>query len=237
MNTSPKILLNALLAIAIFSCEKDDTKKGMDELPDDVFKMNQCAELYTNIYNKLQEGKNEQERNRILFMDQSQQRLVLTQEADVYVSFVAERSEYSNTLGWYTYQDGGELSLGENANNQIVFPHFSSAVLTPGDGRRIGRFPAGTVVGFFLVVGGWDAEMESINFDNPTFYCDLALNARQTKQNILFIEEQCGDVVVAFEDKLLWASDLDYNDAVIRVTDNDQNFPATSFSLEMVPSL
>ena len=104
----------------------------------------------------------------------------VTQDAQVFVTFVDEGAGYQNSLGYFSYADGaldglskadvdadldGVVSLREaeavGLNIGWVFPDATRAAnrLSPGDTVTLGdgvTFSAGTNIGFFLVQNGWD---------------------------------------------------------------------------------
>jgi hypothetical protein len=94
-------------------------------------------------------------------------------------------------------------------------------------------FPAGTVIGFFLIVGGW--ENGTINYDKLTLYTNYSLNPSAQQQHILFKQKDCGDVVLAIEDRVLGeGSDGDFNDIIFTVTDNRKDLEISNMDLRAV---
>ena len=89
--------------------------------------------------------------------------------------------------------------------------------------RQLGaaKLKAGTVIGFFLIVGGY--HNEGVYFKKPTFYTDTNWNANGEKQHVLYRENECGSIVVGFEDKASSTADKDYNDIIFMVSDNTTN--------------
>ena len=104
----------------------------------------------------------------------------VTEDAQVFVTFVDEGAGYQNALGYFSYTEGaldglskadvdadrdGIVSLreAEAAGVSIgwVFPDATRAAgrLAPGDTVALGdgvAFSSGTNIGFFLVQNGWD---------------------------------------------------------------------------------
>ena len=104
----------------------------------------------------------------------------VTQDAQVFVTFVDEGAGYQNALGYFSYADGaldglskadvdtdldGVVSLREAEAVGLsigwVFPDATRAAgrLAPGDTVTLGdgvTFGSGTNIGFFLVQNGWD---------------------------------------------------------------------------------
>ncbi|MFP2896131.1 DUF4114 domain-containing protein [Corallococcus sp. 4LFB] len=108
--------------------------------------------------------------------------VLLTATADVWVTFVSEGATFRNTLGFFTYPDGSPPATVEEVQKHVVFPNASAwgagGELYTGDRVLLGRFPAGTRVGFFLVADGWDGAQ--VDLDKLTYYSVDALNPETT---------------------------------------------------------
>lgn len=232
----PSVVLSALLLIAFFSCEeKEKIVEVVDEVPKDVFHVELCETLNTTVMSMLSESSNNKEKYPQLFSDNVQGQIVLTKQSDVYVSYVTESASVPSTLGFYSYTGGGPSSPND-VDRKVAFPHVSSAVLQPGDSRRLGNFPAGTVIGFFLVVGGYHEN--TVNWSKPTYWTNYSWNEGSNRQHVLFSEQKCSNIVMAFEDKnIATGSDKDFNDIVFIISDNNTSTASTSFDLQAVPAM
>ena len=231
----PSVVLSALLLIAFSACEeKEKIVEVVDEVPKDVFRVELCETLNSTVMAMLSESSNNKEKYPALFADNAQGHIVLKAESDVYISYVTESASVPSTLGFYTYTGGGPSSTDE-VEREVAFPHVSSAVLTPGDSRRLGKFPAGTVIGFFLVVGGYHDN--TVNWNKPTYWTRPDWNDGGFRQHVLFSEQNCNNIVMAFEDKNIQkGADNDFNDIVFVISDNDSNQASTAFDLNAVPA-
>ena len=102
------------------------------------------------------------------------------------------------------------------------------------------KFPAGTVISFYLVAMGWqNGKTVPGRYTN---YSDPGLNINNHQQHLLFLEQTCSDIVMTFEDidqdDHLSYQDNDFNDVVFTISDNkDPNKLAVSFDLKKVPKL
>ena len=206
-------------------------------VPPELFNIELCPTLISNVTALFPESRNNQERHTQLFADGTQQRIVLTKDADVYVSFVTEAATIGNVLGYYIYNSSSVPSSSEGIDKQLIFPNVDNAYLSPGDSRKLGnsQLKAGTVIGFFLIVGGY--HNEGVYFKKPTFYTDPAWNAGGARQHVLYEEEECGAIVVGFEDKSTATADKDFNDIIFSVSDNIDKVKTTSFDVEHVVTL
>ncbi|MGC1240895.1 MAG: DUF4114 domain-containing protein [Chryseosolibacter sp.] len=225
------------LLLLSFACKDDEVYKEVTPVPEDIFHIDLCPTLLSNAVALFPESKNNQEKYTELFSDASQQRIVLTKDTDVYVSFVTEAASIGNVLGYYVYNQSTVPGSSEEIDKQLIFPNVDQAYLNPGDTRRLGntQLKAGTVIGFFLIVGGY--RNDGVYFKRPTFYTDRAWNADQAKQHVLYRENECGAIVVGFEDKNSTTADKDYNDIIFTVSDNQNNVENTSFDIQKVVSL
>lgn len=232
-----RILCIGLLLLS-FACKDDEVFKEVTPVPDDIFNIELCPTLLSNVTSLFPESKNNQEKYAELFSDGgSQQRIVLTKDTDVYVSFVTEAATIGNVLGYYIYNQSSEPGSSEAIDKQLIFPNIDNAYLAPGDSRRLGntKLKAGTVIGFFLIVGGY--RNDGVYFKRPTFYTNQEWNTDRAKQHVLFRENECGAIVVGFEDKISTTADKDFNDIIFTVSDNMDKLENTSFDIQNVVSL
>lgn len=132
--------------------------------------------------------------------------LTLSEEANVFVSFVDEGAGYRNSLGYYTFGDlafdgltksavdtdqSGVVELGELAaldgvTMDWVFPNASKAgaggLLSAGDTLTLNggsTFSAGTNIGFFLTQNTWNGReitIDETGDETQVFYSNDFLN-------------------------------------------------------------
>lgn len=231
----PRILCIVLL-LASFACEDEDVFTEVTPVPEDIFHVDLCPTLLPNVMSLFPESKNNEVKYEQLFADGTQQRIVLTKDTDVYVSFVNEAATIGNVLGYYVYNSNAVPGSSEDIDKQLIFPNIDNTYLTSGDTRKLGttQLKAGTVIGFFLIVGGY--RNDGVYFKKPTFYTDQAWNQDGAKQHVLFQESECGAIVVGMEDKLV-TGDKDFNDIIFMVSDNTNNTANTSFEMQNVVTL
>jgi hypothetical protein len=232
----PDKYLWILLSTMILGCVPDSDE--VKERPDNIIATKPCSTLYRSIMDMFPEYKNNQDKQPILFSDDSQKQVVLTKESDVYLTFISEGAGYSNTFGYYTYDVGNPPQSKDDIKMEIIFPNVSDRILNQGDRLRLGdaSFKAGTVIGFFLIFQGWDHG--SINYDRTTIYTDHNLNPSGHQQHIFFKQKDCGDYVLAFEDQPLDDnSDFDFNDMIFTVSDNTDEHETVSFDTTNLPNL
>jgi hypothetical protein len=218
----------ALLVFVMFGCKhKEKVIQVVDEKPKDIFHMQLCETLNSTVMGLFVESHNNQEKYPELFSQNTQEKIVITKETDVFITYVTEGAAIPSTLGWYMYS-GDAPGSSSDISKQIVFPNVSNAILTPGDTRLIGHFTPGTVIGFYLIVGGYSNS--TVNYSKPTFYTNFMWNPGQQRQHVLFRETKCNNILMGFEDKAVTAdSDHDYNDIIFMISDNNNGQASSSF--------
>lgn len=220
---------------------------GIDEgLPPVIIETKVCATLYDSIILKLPENKNNKDANPILFAPATTKLLKLKKESEVFITFVSEGAGWRNTLGYYTYNENNEPASVSDLNKNVIFPNVSQVdeggSLKRGDMVQLGngKFPAGTVIGFYLVAQGWQ---NGLTVDGRyTHYTDSHLNNNGNQQHMLFMEHKCKDIVLTFEDidqsEKLTYSDNDFNDVIFTISDSkDPSVATVSFDTTGIPVL
>lgn len=182
-----------------------------------------------------------------LFEPGYQKRIILTSATEVYVTFVSAVASWTNSLGYYTYPVADSPSI---ANKKILFPNMitvkQGGTLKTGDVVQVGSgtFPAGTVIGFYLVAQGWNENENKLVPGLYTHYTDSIFNIYPSnptydyhQQSVLFIEQATNQLVVAFDDELVpWD---DYSNCIFTVMDssNPSMNPTASFNIATIPVL
>ncbi|MEN1784058.1 MAG: LruC domain-containing protein [Bacteroidota bacterium] len=156
------------------------------------------------------------------FLADKETNLVVTKEADVWVTFVSEGAGYRNVLGYYTYPLGQEPNTVDDiAEHRVIFPNvsmrYSGGGLIPGDRVYLGRFPANTVISWFLVANGWTGS--TVNSNSTVYYSNPDFNPESTAatrtHTVLLFDEARELTLLGFEDlRRDQATDDDFNDAV-----------------------
>jgi choice-of-anchor A domain-containing protein/uncharacterized repeat protein (TIGR01451 family) len=160
----------------------------------------------------------------------TQTNVLLTEECDVWVTFIDEGAGYKNVLGFYTYQAGNSpTSISDIQESMtIIFPNASKTGsgggLVPGHKVKIGRFSANTVIGWFIVSNGFSSGTitngNGILFSNQNLNPQTNVNLKQ--QNVLLQDPVTGKLVLGFEDirRDYGGCDHDFNDVLFNVTAN-----------------
>ncbi len=236
--------LIVFLVTILSACHKDEIKdrgkEEHEETPELIAPSKPCSTLYMSIMDMFFEHKNNQTEYPQLFTAEAQKNIVLTHDSKVFITFISEGAGFENSLGYYTYneKDGAPSNSGSLKLN-VLFPNVSEPILKEGDMLQLGteEFKAGTVIGFFLVIRGW--EYPYVNFKKTINFTDPSYNLNGLQQHILFKEGKCADIVMAFEDKPLLGgvsgtgspSDYDFNDVIFTISDNNKQLETVNFNL------
>lgn len=224
---------------------------SIDEgVPDDIIPTKPCPTLLGSLAGLFPNSKDNVLAHSELFDPNNERNVVLTKEADVFITFVDEEAAYKNSLGYYTYSlDNPPTSSAdfEKIEKHILYPNISEVgsggALAQGDMVKIGRFPTGTVVGFYLITRGW--RNGKVTKGEYIHYTNYEFNLGSKQQHTLFEEGQCNELVMTFEDLSLnppasypIVSDKDFNDLIFVITDNNDPKHATAstaFDLTKLP--
>lgn len=227
-----RLLISLGLIVLINGCRHN---LPIDQVPDDVIESVPCPTLYSRILELFPEHITVQHEQ--LFSAGVQKQIVMTKESELYVTYLSEGAGYRNTFGWYTYDKNSPPTSAADIKLNVLFPDVSRFVLEPGYRLKIGdgTFKTGSVVGFFLIVDGWQEGF--IEYDRPKVYTDFKFNPDGKQQHILFQEKTCGDIVLAFEDlPINGSTDGDFNDILFTVSDNNSEKVNTSFETTNIVS-
>jgi hypothetical protein len=216
---------------------------SIDEgLPEDIEPSDPCESLMANISEMFPERMDVRNVHDDLFSDTACLNIHVTEETPVYVSFIDEGAGWRNSFGYYTYPADNPPQSIEDLEMQIVFPNVSKVGegggLDFGDRVQLGEgsFPAGTVIGFYIVAQGWK---NGLTVDGVyTHFTDKDFNIDQAQQSTLFVSSDCDDIVLTFEDIKVSSSscDHDFNDILITIKDSrDMGMPNTKLDVSSLP--
>lgn len=163
-------------------------------------------------------------------VDGTEANMVLTDSCDLWVTFIHEGAGYRNVLGYYTYATGSDpTAVSDLQNMTIVFPNVSKSGsgggLTSGDKVHLGKFSAGTTVGWFIIANGYNYSQQQVTGSNY-FYSNANLNpettASEQKHMVLLQDDVQNLLIMGFEDinRQRPNCDQDFNDAIFYATAN-----------------
>lgn len=152
--------------------------------------------------------------------------IALVEDAEVWVTFVAEGAGYKNVLGYYTYQlDQPLTGTPQEEDITIIFPNVSAVnsggSLETGHRVKIGDFKSGTGIGWVLLANGWKGYVTSGHwqlFSDPDFNPEAEEPLRY--HNVLLNDPDNERIILGFEDirRDYTSCDNDFNDALFYIT-------------------
>ncbi len=154
---------------------------------------------------------------------------VINDDADVWITFVHEGAGYRNVLGYFTFDSQNPPnSINEVDNLTIIFPNVSYAGsgggLYMGDKVYLGRFDAGTSIGWFLMPNAWNRRSGDINLVSGIKYSINDFNdftSDTYNQHVILLEDEERELLLlSFEDISRPGGDNDFNDAIFYITAN-----------------
>jgi len=195
-----------------------------------------CSSLLPNIYaNVLPERQNAMTVHPEYFSNPIKN-LVVTDETELYLTFIDEGAGFKNVLGYYTYEEGNKPSLEEQLDKVVIFPNASAqgsgGELVRGNTMRLlGTFEPGTVISFFVIANGWrNGQITDGLYSQHT---DIDYNMSGRQQSLIFYDATCNSTVIAFEDITVPNGDNDFNDAIFEITASNPNALNTSSFIQI----
>ena len=157
--------------------------------------------------------------------------LVITETADVWITFVSEGAGYLNSLGYYTYPTNSPpKSAADITAVNYIFPNASlpgsGGNLKSGSKVKLGRFNNGTSIGFVLLANAWNGGTQKVNSDAAKFYSTTACNPETDpnlkKHTVLLYSATQNLFLIGIDDqnRQNGGSDNDFNDVVFYATSN-----------------
>lgn len=192
----------------------------------------------SDFFNRINNALPEARVNEAFLTDDAGANIHLTEEAEVFITFIHEGAGYKNSFGYFTFDRNNPPTTPEEVQETIVFPNLSFPHLTNGHRLSIGTFPAGTTIGFFIAANGFWYDTGVKPFAVPYYYSLKDLNPDPTDElrqhNVLLFDDEVEEVIIGFEDLPRSWGDNDFNDAIFSVRAS----PATaieSTNLTVIP--
>jgi hypothetical protein len=234
-----KSILYLFVSLLLLTSCNNEEFEIVEEVPVEIIPTKPCPTLYSRIMELFPQNTDCTKNSPVLFRDTIQTKITITRETEVFITFISEGAYYQNSFGWYEYDQSTPPLNSTSLNKRILFPNVSQPQLSTGDKMQLGtqKFAPGTVIGFFLIIEGWDGPTGTVNYNKQTHFTDPSLNGGGYQQHTLFKEKQCGDIVLTFEDIPLYDNtnplyDNDFEDIIFTVSDNDGGNETVSFDTE-----
>ncbi len=200
----------------------DNTGKPSYLLPKDQI----SSGLMSFISNTLPERTDLRKTNPELLTTKAIADIALTQQSDIFVTFVSQGAGNTNAIAFYTYPTNAPPSSAKDIHViTYFFPHAGSGTpLQAGDKVKIGRFNAGTSIGFVLLQNAWDNTTGKLNDKSVHFCSNDVLNPEVDpnlkKHAVLINYPPENKIIIGFEDedRTTNGCDHDFNDAVLYAT-------------------
>jgi len=152
--------------------------------------------------------------------------IAITTQSDVTITFVSQGGGFTNTFAFYTYPTNQPpASTVDIKSITYVFPNAGvNSTLQRGDKVKIGRFNAGTSIGFVLLQKAWDPITQMIKSKAVHFCSNDILNPEVDpglKKHAVLIDYPAEKkVLIGFEDldRTDAKCDHDFNDVVFYCT-------------------
>jgi LruC domain-containing protein len=188
------------------------------------------------VYDKLPEGVDIRKNNADLITDDLGANLYFAEDAEVSVTFLHEGAGFLNSVGYFTFDPRNPPKTSANVlgSHKIMFPNFSASGsgggMNVGNTVKLGKYKAGTALGFSLLANAWSGG--KVNPNQPAsdiFYTLKGLNPEKPgKDNlnahtVLLAKPDDKVLALGFEDinrqgksaQNFKACDHDFNDVVM----------------------
>ncbi len=152
--------------------------------------------------------------------------IAITKSSDVYITYVSSGTGYTNAFAFYTYPTTQPPASPEDIKNIIyIFPNAGNhTTLKQGDKVKIGKFEAGTSIGFVILQEAWNVASHSLDNKVVHFCSNDVLNPEVDpnlkKHAVLINYPPEHKVLIGFEDidRTNAICDNDFNDLLFYCT-------------------
>ncbi|MFM8443551.1 MAG: LruC domain-containing protein, partial [Methylococcus sp.] len=187
------------------------------------------AGLLNDIYTRLPEQKDVRKTDAKLITDDLGANINLLEDAEITVVFLNEGAGYKNSVGFYNFDPAKKPTAAQQITTKVIFPNFSVAPeggMKYGNAVPLGRFKAGSGVGFTVLADAWNGTGVKTNQpDGMTYYSMKGLNpetasaANLNAHTVLLSKPEDELLILGFEDLTrTWSGcDHDFNDAIIAI--------------------
>ncbi len=178
------------------------------------------------------------------YIDSIDKSVEITQDADVWITFISEGAGYLNSLLYYIYDKNSPPStVADLSSVNVIFPNASfggsGGGMRSGDKVYLGKFKAGQMIGWLLFSNGYNYSSQQVTLGNWDLHSNQALNSfiadpSLRQQNVLLKDPVTGLAILGFEDiRRDYGTDNDFNDVLFSVSSN----PATAVNTQVLSIL
>jgi LruC domain-containing protein len=155
--------------------------------------------------------------------------LNVTALSDVWLTFLTEGAGYKNSIAYFKYNTSTPPTKASDIDSlHIILPNASlqgsGGSLRAGNKVNLGRFAAGTSIGFALIANGWTGS--AVGSGYHTVYSIDGLNPEtltaEKRHSVLLWDNSLSLFLVGFEDlkRTNGAGDNDFNDCLFYIKSN-----------------
>lgn len=146
--------------------------------------------------------------------------ILLTEDTEVELRFLEENTTSTHAIGYYFYPADCPPASKNELVGLVAFPNFSKngsggGLLSGNSIKLPGKLRANTKIGFFMVQKGWAGS--KIGSGQGLLYTNKAHNSNSKPQGLIFHVNDCGAIVVAFDQDVASSAKADFRDAVFQV--------------------
>jgi LruC domain-containing protein len=192
------------------------------------------ADMLKSINTSLPEGKNVSNLHPQYITAGAASNIIITEKADVWLTFTYEGAGYRNSIGYYKYPTNNPpASMQDIDSIHFVFPNCSlvgsSGSMVSGDKVKLGTFDPGTTIGLVLFADGWNGA--NVNYyAGGAYFTDSYMNPEVNpalKRHTVMLQYQ-NTYMIGFEDinRESTNCDQDFNDVIVFASSN----PVTAIS-------
>ena len=178
-------------------------------------------EYSDDFFDRINNALPESEINEAFITDDAGSTIHLTEQAEVFVTFIHEGAGYRNAFGFFVFDRDDPPQSAEDVNEVVVFPNLSYPHMARGHRASLGVFPAGTSIGFFVAANGFSYYSGVKSYRVPYYYSLQGLNPESDpslrQHAVLLYDEEVEEVIMGFEDLPRTWGDNDFNDAVFSI--------------------
>lgn len=191
-------------------------------VPENMENIEVCANLLPTIFEEALPERNNVMRSNPEFFEVEARNIDIVESGEVSVTFLHEGAGYKNILGYYSYPTNDPPASLDEVEKFVIFPNASAqgsggGLIRGNSVELLGTFEAGTSIGFFLIANGWKGKITDGYY---TQYTDIPFNQSGRQQSLIFHEQSCDAIVIAFEDITVPNGDNDFNDAIFQIHAN-----------------
>jgi LruC domain-containing protein len=161
---------------------------------------------------------------------------LITDSAEITVTFIHEGAGYRNSLGVYHYNINTPPASVSDLQTEIIFPNTSfvnsGGGMQVGNSLVLGTYPPNTKVGFYIVANGWNGS--GVSNSKPHYYSfsdfNPEVNSDFRKHLAVLYHPDYENAIMGFEDinRDNYGCDHDFNDLIITASWN----PITAVSID-----